>query len=138
MSEISAGETNLNDFVGKSGRITRLEVPELMGIRLKAMGLFEGQYLELSRLGNPMIVKAAGGVGSDDGVAVLEASELSGKVIAMLGNPNVGKTSIFNRLTNLLAKTSNFPGTTIDRRIGRVLLSPETAITLVDLPGVYS
>jgi len=61
MSEISAGETNLNDFVGKSGRITRLEVPELMGIRLKAMGLFEGQYLELSRLGNPMIVKAAGG-----------------------------------------------------------------------------
>lgn len=60
------------------------------------------------------------------------------KVVGMLGNPNVGKTSIFNRLTNLLAKTSNFPGTTIDRRIGRVELKHERAITLVDLPGLYS
>ncbi|MCM2374099.1 ferrous iron transport protein B [Aporhodopirellula aestuarii] len=60
------------------------------------------------------------------------------KVVAMLGNPNVGKTSIFNRLTNLLAKTSNFPGTTIDRRIGRVELSDKKSITLVDLPGMYS
>ncbi|EMI47150.1 ferrous iron transport protein B [Rhodopirellula sp. SWK7] len=60
------------------------------------------------------------------------------KVVAMLGNPNVGKTSMFNRLTNLLAKTSNFPGTTIDRRIGRVELSSGKSITLVDLPGMYS
>ncbi len=59
-------------------------------------------------------------------------------VVAMLGNPNVGKTSIFNRLTNLLAKTSNFPGTTIDRRIGRVELGAGKPITLVDLPGMYS
>lgn len=60
------------------------------------------------------------------------------KVVAMLGNPNVGKTSIFNRLTNLLAKTSNFPGTTIDRRIGKVELKRGRSITLVDLPGLYS
>lgn len=60
------------------------------------------------------------------------------KVVAMLGNPNVGKTSIFNRLTNLLAKTSNFPGTTIDRRIGKVELKHGKTITLVDLPGMYS
>jgi len=60
------------------------------------------------------------------------------KIVAMLGNPNVGKTSIFNRLTNLLAKTSNFPGTTIDRRIGRVELSNGKPISLVDLPGIYS
>ncbi len=59
-------------------------------------------------------------------------------VVAMLGNPNVGKTSIFNRLTNLLAKTSNFPGTTIDRRIGRVEIGAGKPITLVDLPGMYS
>lgn len=59
-------------------------------------------------------------------------------VVAMLGNPNVGKTSIFNRLTNLLAKTSNFPGTTIDRRIGRVEIRDDQTITLVDLPGMYS
>lgn len=63
---------------------------------------------------------------------------LDGHTVAMLGNPNVGKTSIFNRLTNLLAKTSNFPGTTIDRRIGRVELSNRETISLVDLPGIYS
>ena len=40
------------------------------------------------------------------------------RVVAMVGNPNVGKTSLFNRLTNLLAKTSNFAGTTVDRRTG--------------------
>ncbi|MFG0288251.1 MAG: ferrous iron transporter B [Rhodopirellula sp. JB044] len=76
--------------------------------------------------------------------AASESSDASGKkssgdkVVAMLGNPNVGKTSMFNRLTNLLAKTSNFPGTTIDRRVGRVELNDRQSISLVDLPGVYT
>ncbi len=77
---------------------------------------------------------------SSDRSANLDSADKksSDHVVAMLGNPNVGKTSIFNRLTNLLAKTSNFPGTTIDRRIGRVELNATSTITLVDLPGMYS
>lgn len=67
-----------------------------------------------------------------------QAKKTGPPVVAMLGNPNVGKTSIFNRLTNLLAKTSNFPGTTIDRRIGRIELAADKPIILVDLPGMYS
>ncbi|TWT74372.1 ferrous iron transport protein B [Allorhodopirellula solitaria] len=67
-----------------------------------------------------------------------KAPQTGESVVAMLGNPNVGKTSIFNRLTNLLAKTSNFPGTTIDRRIGRVEIAAGQTVTLVDLPGMYS
>ncbi|MFG0264500.1 MAG: FeoB small GTPase domain-containing protein, partial [Rhodopirellula sp. JB055] len=60
------------------------------------------------------------------------------RVVAMVGNPNVGKTSLFNRLTNLLAKTSNFAGTTVDRRTGTVDLEEGQSCTLVDLPGLYS
>lgn len=61
--------------------------------------------------------------------------------IALVGNPNVGKTSLFNRLTNLLAKTSNFSGTTIEHRIGKLVepnVAAEDALQIVDLPGIFS
>ncbi|MBX9736022.1 MAG: ferrous iron transporter B [Phycisphaerales bacterium] len=61
--------------------------------------------------------------------------------VALLGNPNTGKTTLFNRLTGLTHKTSNFPGTTLDARTGRVSVpssDQEVTIDLIDLPGVYS
>ncbi len=61
--------------------------------------------------------------------------------VALLGNPNTGKTTLFNRLTGLTHKTSNFPGTTLDARTGRVTTrgaDAGVAIDLIDLPGVYS
>jgi len=60
--------------------------------------------------------------------------------IALLGNPNTGKTTIFNRLCALRHKTANFPGTTQEARLGAVRFGegdPRTA-ELIDLPGVYS
>lgn len=57
--------------------------------------------------------------------------------LALVGNPNAGKTTLFNALTGLRAKTANFPGTTIERKVGRM----ETAgqhLVVVDLPGLYS
>ncbi len=57
--------------------------------------------------------------------------------IALLGNPNTGKTTLFNRLCGLRHKTSNFPGTTQDARIGS-LRDSGPGVELVDLPGVYS
>jgi ferrous iron transport protein B len=57
--------------------------------------------------------------------------------IALVGNPNAGKTTLFNQLTGLRAKTANFPGTTIEHRRGPLRLNG-AAVTLVDLPGLYS
>lgn len=59
------------------------------------------------------------------------------QVVALVGNPNAGKTSLFNYLTGLRAKTANFPGTTVDFRQGHVQCDDQ-AVTLIDLPGAYS
>ncbi len=56
--------------------------------------------------------------------------------LALLGNPNAGKTTLFNALTGLRAKTANFPGTTVERKVGRMYLPKQ--IVVVDLPGLYS
>lgn len=57
--------------------------------------------------------------------------------VALLGNPNAGKTTLFNALTGLRAKTANFAGTTVERRVGRAHIG-EHQIVVVDLPGLYS
>jgi ferrous iron transport protein B len=57
--------------------------------------------------------------------------------VALIGNPNTGKTTLFNRLCGARAKTSNFPGTTTTSRLGRSQLDADTAVEVVDLPGLY-
>lgn len=56
--------------------------------------------------------------------------------LALIGNPNTGKTTVFNRLCGTRAKTSNFPGTTTSARIGRTTIGSNGA-EVVDLPGLY-
>ncbi len=62
---------------------------------------------------------------------------MSASSVALLGNPNTGKTTLFNRLCGARAKTSNFPGTTTAMRVGRSQVGAE-AIEVIDLPGLYS
>ncbi len=57
--------------------------------------------------------------------------------VMLAGNPNVGKTTLFNALTGLSAKVSNYPGITVERRSGQIRLSAGTT-DLHDLPGTYS
>lgn len=66
-------------------------------------------------------------------------SETSAAVqrVALVGSPNAGKTTLFNALTGLRAKTANYPGVTVTRRVGTVRLGERT-VTLEDLPGTYS
>lgn len=58
--------------------------------------------------------------------------------IALLGNPNSGKTTLFNALTGLRQKVGNFAGVTIDRKSGHLSLPDGRSATLIDLPGTYS
>ena len=58
--------------------------------------------------------------------------------IALAGNPNTGKTAIFNLLTGLNQKVSNYPGITVERKLGTMHLKNKQAIQVLDLPGSYS
>lgn len=58
--------------------------------------------------------------------------------IALVGNPNSGKSSLFNTLTGLNQKVGNFPGVTVDKKVGSCAISSELHSVIVDLPGTYS
>ncbi|RIV88346.1 ferrous iron transporter B [Aurantiacibacter xanthus] len=59
-------------------------------------------------------------------------------VIALVGNPNAGKSALFNALTGARQKIANYPGVTVERKAGRAALPSGQPIELVDLPGSYS
>ncbi len=67
----------------------------------------------------------------------LASSPHSTPVIAVIGNPNTGKSTLFNALTGLRQKTANYPGVTVERHTGTLELDGRR-VTLVDLPGTYS
>jgi ferrous iron transport protein B len=58
--------------------------------------------------------------------------------IALVGNPNSGKTSLFNALTGLNQKVGNFPGVTVDKKTGHISLDENINAEIIDLPGTYS
>jgi len=59
-------------------------------------------------------------------------------VVALVGNPNAGKTSLFNALTGSRQKVGNYPGVTVERKAGRLALPDGRTCDLIDLPGTYS
>jgi ferrous iron transport protein B len=60
------------------------------------------------------------------------------KTVAVIGPPNSGKTTLFNRLTGLHQKVANFPGVTVEQHTGIAALPDGRTVQLIDLPGVYS
>src|ERR671913_332917 len=64
-----------------------------------------------------------------------EAGQL---IVALAGNPNAGKTSIFNALTGLRQKVANYPGVTVEKKTGRTKLPDGSWADAIDLPGTYS
>src|SRR5512147_1975679 len=60
------------------------------------------------------------------------------RTVALIGPPNSGKTTLFNRLTGLRQKVANFPGVTVEQHTGVAELPDGRLVQLIDLPGVYS
>lgn len=58
--------------------------------------------------------------------------------VALVGNPNSGKSSLFNQLTGLKQKIGNFPGVTVEKRSGLTTLADGSSLEIIDLPGIYS
>ncbi len=59
-------------------------------------------------------------------------------LVALVGNPNAGKSALFNALTGARQKVGNYPGVTVERKAGRLALPDGRPVELVDLPGTYS
>jgi ferrous iron transport protein B len=59
------------------------------------------------------------------------------KTVALIGNPNTGKSTLFNALSGMKARTGNYPGVTVEKKVGKVVWN-HREIDLVDLPGTYS
>ncbi len=74
--------------------------------------------------------------GGCEGCALTVELPTRARRIALAGNPNVGKTTIFNLLTGLHQKVGNYAGVTVERKVGRMAGSEKTEI--IDLPGIYS
>jgi ferrous iron transport protein B len=63
---------------------------------------------------------------------------LSPLTVALVGNPNCGKTALFNRLTGARQKVANYAGVTVERKVGIAKLDAQHSVAIIDLPGTYS
>src|SRR5450432_3422555 len=83
-----------------------------------------------------------GGATVADAAAVVPKSRKTApahrKTIAVVGNPNCGKSTLFNALTGLRQKVGNYPGVTIEKKIGETFSQHGRPIKIIDLPGAYS
>jgi ferrous iron transport protein B len=67
-----------------------------------------------------------------------DALDTSYRTVAVIGPPNSGKTTLFNRLTGLRQKVGNFPGVTVEHHVGIIRDAEGEEVALIDLPGIYS
>ena len=70
--------------------------------------------------------------------AITVAADAMAARIALVGTPNSGKTALFNRLTGSRQKVANYPGVTVERKSGPLVLPSGARLQLFDLPGTYS
>src|SRR3982751_4166982 len=66
-----------------------------------------------------------------------ETAVITAPMVALVGNPNAGKSALFNALTGARQKVGNYPGVTVERHVGRAILPSGAPAELIDLPGSY-
>jgi len=109
--------------------------------KLKAMGLYAGRQIikrSPENSGGPVVVEVMGTkVALGRGMAGKISVKVRSRRLLLAGNPNVGKSVVFSRLTGLEVISSNYPGTTVGYTAGNTILAGER-FSIVDVPGAYS
>jgi len=126
---------------GEMGIVARLEGGPSLQARFSAMGLHPGREVRKApgagRSG-PVLVDVTGSrMAIGRGMARRVRVNVREHTMLLAGNPNVGKSVVFSRLTGLDAVSSNYPGTTVEYREGTTRLAGER-FRVVDVPGAYS
>lgn len=127
--------------LGESGHIHSLSGDDSVRARLRAMGLHEGRLVRKvseSAAKAPVVLEVMGSrVAIGNGMAIRIKVRIRKLTLLLTGNPNVGKSVVFSRLTGLDALSSNYPGTTVEYYQGTAWLAGER-FHIVDVPGTYS
>lgn len=125
----------------ETGYITGVSGGHEFQSKLRAMGLSTGRHIiKRSRHGSggPVLVEVMGTrVAIGRGMAAKVSVKVKSRRILLAGNPNVGKSVVFSRLTGLEVVSSNYPGTTVEYMAGHTVLAGER-FSVVDVPGAYS
>lgn len=143
--------TDLN--IGESARIQTVQLPDVMRRRLLDLGLVRGTQIKAlyeSPAGDPIAYEVRGSIialrkNDAEAIEIIreQDSEIEKKssedvkVIALAGNPNVGKSTVFNALTGMNQHTGNWPGKTVSHATG-AYEHKNQKYKMVDLPGMYS
>ncbi|MCL2887962.1 MAG: fused ferrous iron transport protein A/B [Elusimicrobia bacterium] len=106
--------------------------------KLSSLGFVAGAFIRVKKAGNPVILEVAGtDVALGKNMAALIEVKFEVKKIVLVGNPNVGKSAVFSRLTGVKAVSSNFPGTTVELKQSVSKIGDRNFV-VYDVPGVYS
>ncbi len=123
--------------VGATAEITAVVADAAQADKLAAMGLVKGQTVIRKAGRNPLVVSVCGSevaLGPKVAKQILISSKQHTFLLA--GNPNVGKSLLFSRLTGIGILSSNFPGTTVGLNYGTTVFNGETH-QIIDIPGLY-
>ncbi len=122
---------------GQTAEIKQIQTDAKMAGKLAAMGIVRGQFITRKPGSSPVVVSISGtevAIGRETAKKILVAAKKNTFLLA--GNPNVGKSLIFSRLTGIGVISSNFPGTTVGLNYGQTHFDGE-AYDIIDIPGLY-
>ena len=122
---------------GSTARIKDIQADAKMTEKLAAMGLVKDQLVTRKPGRSPIVVSVSGtevAIGRETAKKIIVAAKKNTFLLA--GNPNVGKSLIFSRLTGIGIISSNFPGTTVGLNYGQTVFNGDS-YDIIDIPGLY-
>ena len=132
--------------VGAVAEIKDIQTESAQAAKLAAMGLAKGQHVTRKAGRNPLVISVCGSemaIGPKIAKQIIvgpcahaKDSSFRPNTFLMAGNPNVGKSLLFSRLTGIGILSSNFPGTTVGLNYGTTVFNGEN-YNIIDIPGLY-